>query len=278
MSEAAAATAPSPTTAPGPEAAAGASAPAPAPAKPTRPEGTPDKFWNDETGVDVPGLLKSYRNIEQFAAKKAPELIPDVLERLANEAVEKRRPEIEAELKTKLSKPKAPEKYELKAWKAGDEDVRLSLESEDLKAFSDFAVKAGLSQEQFQAAVEYSWHQEQARAPKAEIELAKLGEHADQRVARVADWIKANLKPDYHRAAADVAVFSEGIEMFEAIMEATGTPAFVADNSVMIGGEKVTLESLREMMKDPRYSDDRLRDRDYVAKVEAGFKKLYKGR
>jgi len=42
-------------------------------------------------------------------------------------------------------------------------------------------------------------------------------------------------------------------------------------------GEELTREQLRDMMKDPRYSDPARRDDEYVKKIRQGFESLYPG-
>jgi len=42
-------------------------------------------------------------------------------------------------------------------------------------------------------------------------------------------------------------------------------------------GEDLTIERLREMMKDPRFSDPSRRDQDFIKKVNEGFEILYPG-
>ena len=38
---------------------------------------------------------------------------------------------------------------------------------------------------------------------------------------------------------------------------------------------KITMESLRELQKDPRYHDPVARDKDFVKMVDEGYRRLY---
>lgn len=115
--------------------------PADQPAKPQKPEGIPDKFWNAEKGeVDVAGLAKSYTELEKGRGK-APQQKP--VEQPDDDAAKKH-----AETKTKLEADvtaiKANKEAKPEDVKKAEEALAAHVKTAPADAAQDAVTKAGL--------------------------------------------------------------------------------------------------------------------------------------
>ena len=217
-----------------------------------RPDWVPEKFWNPDVGIRVHEAMKGYAELEGKLRTKKDEL--------------------RAELETERQKA-APEKYELKM----PDDIKIpdgmdiTLDEADPLAqwFTGLAKNWGMSQDQFNAAIRGYVEQELASMPKVADELAKLGDYATDRIQRVENWLYKSLAEPEYKALQPWLTDAASVQALEKLMKTSSPGDFDGDTQ----GETLTLEELRKMQDDPRYWRDQ--DKAFIAKVEAGYKRLY---
>lgn len=210
-----------------------------------RPDGLPEKFWDDEQGhLRTEDLLKSYLELEQrvSAGRNA-----DV--------------------------PQSPNDYEL--------EIKSDLFRDDpeIQTINARLHEAGFTNQQAQLVYELA---EERLAPlvadlvavsDAENQVERLHRHfggADrwhEMSRQIAAWGRSNLpKPVF-----DVLGTSfEGVTTMHQMM-VKNEPALVKDGVTSAGA--MTEGALRSLMRDPRYWRDQ--DPDIVEKVRQGFQALY---
>jgi len=222
------------------------------------PEGKPDwladKFWNpDLKAPRTEVLAKSFNELEGKLRTKTEELKEEVLADLRAQAPEK----YEVNLSEDLKLP---------------ENVEFNLTDEDplVGWFSGFAKDIGLTQEQFDKAINEYVGIEIGNMPDMEAEIGKLGDHGQDRLLRVHNWLETRLSEDELSSMSSLLNSAEQIAALEKLMKASGPNDFDGDS----GDEPLTLEELREMQNDTRYWQDK--DPAFIKKVEAGYQRLYK--
>ena len=114
---------------------------------------------------------------------------------------------------------------------------------------------------------------EQAKIVKEKIE--KLGENAQARIQAVDSFSQAYFTPDEHEYLSQtIGTTAEGIEILEKIMQMRNENISSYQQQEPLN--KLTLEDVRGMMKDPRYFDPKERDESFVRKVDDAFARLYR--
>lgn len=218
-----------------------------------KPDWLPDKFWNPEIKAPRTEILaKSFNELEGKLRTKTDDL----------------KNEIYAELRAS-----APEKYEINlAEDVLPANVEFDFNEEDplVSWFSEFAREKGLTQDEFDAAINKYVSIEVSALPDVNKEIEKLGDHGQDRLLRVHNWLDKRLSQDQFTALAPTLTSAAQIEALEALMKTTGPAQFDGDNQA----SPLTLEELRTMQNDPRYWRDK--DPAFIKKVEAGYKRLYK--
>jgi hypothetical protein len=210
--------------------------------QPRRPEGLPDKFWDEARGeLRTDALANSYLQLEQkLGAMGGAEV------------------------------PADPSGYAIEAGDGipeADPEVNARLHA------------AGFSQAQAQLVYELAG---QYLAPMmsgmaaefvAQAEQDRLAQHFggrerwDELSGQIRDWGKANLGQEVYRALSGTA---EGVKAIHRMM-AEGEPALLRDGHAF--GAPESEESLRALMRDPKYWRDH--DPAVVARVQKGFQQLY---
>lgn len=223
------------------------------------PEGKPDwaadKFWNPDTKeVRTEVLHKSFSELEGKFREKT----------------EKLKEEIVAEMRAN-----APEKYE---FNISDEievpdNIDLNFNEEDPLAqwFFSFAKEQGLSQETVDQAINQYVEIELKNMPDVAAEVEKLGDHGQDRMLRVHNWLESKLTEDEFAALNPLLSSAAQVEALEKLMKTSGPADFDGDNST----PALTLEELRAMQNDERYWKQQ--DKAFIKKVEDGYARLYKG-
>lgn len=221
----------------------------------SRPEGLPEKFWDEEKGeVRVDALVKSYLELEKKFSKTMP--LPESEEDKLN-------------LLRTLGTPETPEDYEV--------DVSHGLFSIDPEVNSRLHAK-GLTPEQMQEVYNLA-------AEKMVPMIAALAGdfQADREIERLIEFFggeekwretsrqllafgKKNLPEDVLESLSSTY---EGVISLYRMMKSQDTGMKKDGETAAATGEK----ELHAMMRDPKYWRDR--DPAYVAKVTEEFKKLY---
>ena len=234
------------------------------PAPADRPADVPEKFWDDEVGaVRVDALVKSYLELERKlgAGRRETEPQPDTEAEMP--------PVPEAEPLLAMEPSAEPEAWEIAApHPLIEPDGELN---EQLRS-------AGFSQGQAQLVYDLAAQrllpviQDALGEIEAQQQLERLQRHfggadAWSHTARqLKSWATSHLDPAIHETLASSY---EGVLALHQMMRAT-------EPELLAGGEPAPALSeaaLVEMVRDPRYW--RQRDPEFIARVTAGFKRLY---
>lgn len=221
-----------------------------------RPEGLPDKFW-DETKQEVrlPALIKSYTELEK---------------KLSGGGFDAESDEGKAQLFSLLGRPETADAYEV--------DCSHGLFSPDPE-LNQRLHERGFTSAQVQTVYDAAAEKlvpliaEMAGEFQADREIERLvekfgGAEKWQEVCRqLLTYGRAHLPED---VLEGLSCSYEGVMALYRMMKGE-TPSLKSEQAVS-GGEDET--ALRAMMKDPRYWKEK--DPSFIAKVTKGFEKLYK--
>lgn len=211
-----------------------------------RPEWLPEKYSTPED------LAKAYKQLESKLGAR------------------------DADIKKKLMDEITAERYSNRPEKAGDYkvpdfvDEKSAVDSDLLKWWSEHSFENGFSQDQFEKGIQV--YMDSMSSPNLKAEYDKLGENAEDRINAASLFANKFFPADAMPAIERMCETHEGIIALEAIMESQKSKSFSGDSDAPA---TLTLESLRSMMDDPRYSDRTKHDPAYIRKVNEGFKKLY---
>lgn len=222
-----------------------------------RPENVPEKFWNAETGeIRTDELLKSNEHLEKFVGGKKDELRDEIIDELSEEAISE-----------------APDEYAMPALPEGitEEDVA---ENPMYSWWVDHCAENAYTQEMFEDGVNKYINSYQEAQTNLDGEIEKLGENANARLDAVDSFTSSYFSPDqYEYISATLGQTAEGIEVLERIMDMNKQSISTVQTEPM---NKMTLEDVRSMMKDPRYFDPKERDESFVKRVDDAFARLYR--
>lgn len=231
----------------------------PAPNPPARPADVPEKFWDAARGeIRIETLLQSYRELERKLGRSVP--IPEGPE--DHGALER--------LLTTLGRPERPEDYEIEPphpLLAPDESLKQALH------------EAGMSQQQAQKVFELAADRLLPILSEAndELESARAVDRLEQHFGGAAAWRETSrqlkrwaehvLTPETYET---LAASYDGILALHEMMR-KDEPRIQGSS----GGNRIGLEeeSLKEMVRDPRYWRDR--DPQFIARVTDGYKRLF---
>jgi len=212
-----------------------------------RPEWLPEKFKSEKD------LAEAYGNLEKKIGQKEDDLKKQWEEELQTEAF-KDRPE-----------------------KVGDyilpDDIDQTMSSDDtlLKWWADYSFENGSSQEEFTSGIEKYIERINASVPNPDEELKRLGDNGQERVQAVELWSNQFFPDTMKESLEAITTTADGIMVLEHFMEQMkDRPNVQAEPE-----NKITLESLRSMQKDPRYHDPVHGDRDFQNMVDDGYRRLY---
>jgi len=219
-----------------------------------RPDWLADKFWNPDLKAPRTEMLgKAYNELEGKIRGKTEDFREEIrLEMIAN----------------------APEKYEVNLSKELKipENVELDFSEDDplVSWFFGFAKENGLSQEKVDKALNDYVGIELAGMTDVRAEIEKLGDHGQDRMLRVHNWLETKLSDEQFRAINPLLSSAAQVEALEVLMKTAGPADFEGDG----GGSPLSLEELREMQNDKRYWQEK--NPAFIKTVEAGYKRLYK--
>ena len=228
-------------------------------ARPARPAGVPEKFWDAESGaMRTEALLKSYLELE----RKLGSVVP-----LPSDEVDQ---EGQAGLMRLLGVPETPEQYQIESRHellGPDPEINARLH------------EAGFTKRQAQLVYDLAADHlipllDQTVAElSATREVERLASHfggpAPWRTTaqQIKTWGEANLTPDVF---GTLASSYDGVLAIHQMMQAR-EPAVLNESN----GTRAEVDEgkLARMMRDPRYW--RERDPSFVAQVTEGFRRLY---
>lgn len=219
-----------------------------------RPEGLPDKFWNEEKSIpDYEGMTKAYSELEKKQSLSQERIREQVIEELNEEY--------------KSSLPASPEDYDYKP-PEGMEDLEVNNEDPLLNWFKGFAHEHGLPEESFRDGVNAFIEYQSSMIPDPAREMAELGENGEARVEAVDMWARANLPERmYNNIMESIPFTAKSMEILEEIIAQT-QPQSMPLARETAANVNPTMEDVRREMDKPEYWDPGKRDLGHVRRVE----------
>ena len=221
----------------------------------SKPDWVADKFWNAETKtIRNEPLHKAYNELEGKMRGKEDEIRESIRAEMVAAAPDEYKVNLSEDLKI-------------------PDNVEFNLTAEDPMVgwFFGFAKENGMSQETVDKAINEYIGVELSNLPDVGKEIEKLGDHGQDRMLRVHNWLESKLSDAQFTAINPLLSSADQVEALEVLMKSSGPGDFQGDG----GGKPLSLEELREMQDDPRYW--REKNPAFIAKVTAGFKRLHKG-
>ena len=213
-----------------------------------RPEWLPEKFNNPED------LAKSYTELSSKLGEKEESLRDRLIEELQNEAYSNR--------------PESAGDYQLPE----SIDESEAVDNELLKWWSEHSFENGYSQDEFAKGIEMYMSAVQGNEPDLDAEAEKLGDNSSARIEAVSLFASKFFPEETMGAIERMCESADGIIALEHIMSALQDAPVASDTAP---STRLTEDSLRSMMNDPRYYDPARREQAYVTEIQEGFKKLY---
>tara|TARA_R110000823_G_scaffold100826_2_gene216688 strand:- start:249 stop:1019 length:771 start_codon:yes stop_codon:yes gene_type:complete len=217
------------------------------------PEGLPEKFKSTED------LLQGYKSLEQKLGLTREETKAELQAELLEQAYSER-PET-------IGDYKIPEIL--------DQDK--VADNELLNWWANHSYDNGFSQKDFEKGIEIyakNLPQEESIEVVQQEELSRLGDNANARIDAVSRFVYKDFPPETHGALEKLAETADGIIALETMMGNRVEGSVINNNTQPVS--RVTEIQLREMMKDERYHNPTKRDQNFVNKVDAGFKELFR--
>tara|TARA_Y100000996_G_C22528287_1_gene645373 strand:- start:492 stop:1274 length:783 start_codon:yes stop_codon:yes gene_type:complete len=222
-----------------------------------RPENVPEKFWNAEDGeIRTDELLKSNEHLEKFVGGKKDELRDEIIDELSQEA--------ESEVPEEYTLPALPETVT-------EEDV---VANPLFDWWKDHCVTNAYNQEMFEDGINSFITAQHEYQPNLEQESTKLGENANARIDAVDAFAQSHFgADDYEYLQSTLGQSARGIEILERFMDMQKQNISSTQTEPV---NRLRLEDVRSMMKDPRYFDPKERDESFVRQVDDAFQRLYR--
>ena len=153
------------------------------------------------------------------------------------------------------------------------DNVELDFSEEDplVSWFFGFAKENGMSQDTVDKALNQYVGIEMENMTDISAEIEKLGDHGQDRMLRVHNWLESKLSTDQLTSLNPLLNTAGQVEALEALMKTQGPADFDAD----AGGAPLSLDELRTMQNDKRYWQDK--DPAFIKTVSDGYARLYKG-
>ena len=226
-----------------------------------RPADVPEKFWDDEVGaVRMDALVKSYLELERKlgSGRREPEPEPETLQSL--------------EVETMPEPSPAPEP---EAWAIASPHPLIEPDGE----LNELLRSAGFNQTQAQLVYDLAAQrllpviQDALGEIEAQQQLERLQRHFggaetwSHTARQLKSWAASHLDPAIHETLAGSY---EGVLALHQMMRAS-EPELLAGAAEP--APELSEGALVELMRDPRYW--RQRDPEFIARVTAGFKRLY---
>lgn len=169
----------------------------------------------------------------------------------------------------------APENYEFSIAEGLEGKVDLDVDSEQYKAFRDFAKESNMSNDLFNNIVNshlqaLAGSQEKAQTDVAEnqkAELEKLGTESSNIINEVTSWGQNNLTSDEFESFRGLANSADNIKLLQKMIAKTTSSKVDAKASTAPAHSR---DDLRTMMADPRYMNDMV----FRANVDSKYKQM----
>lgn len=228
-----------------------------------RPADLPEKFWDRDAGaIRVDALVKSYVELERKLGSPRNESTP-----VAEAAVA---PPPEPAADAGGTAPVPPTGYTIVSPHpliAADAEVDARLLGAGLTQ-AQAQLVYDLAAERLLPVLRDALDEIGARQQVERLQQHFGGAESWQHTARqLKAWASGNLDPETH---ATLATSYDGVLALHQMMRAS-EPALLDATGMPVG--ELSADALAEMMRDPRYW--RQRDPEFIARVTAGFKRLY---
>jgi hypothetical protein len=225
---------------------------------PQRPEWLPEKFR------DPAELATSYKELEGRMRTRTDDLKRGLAE------------EVKADLLR--HRPESPDKYALELPEGAlPEGMEFKPNTDDplYRTFREVAYEHGIPQATFSRLVSAYVESIGSMLPDRAAEIAKLGENGRDRLDAAMLWAQANVPERQREWLISVSDRAEAVEFVEWARTVAGDPRQGdRTSSAVPNGPPPSADELRAMQGDPRYYDPRRRDKDFVRKVDEGYRHL----
>ena len=202
-------------------------------------------------------LEKGYVELEKFVGGKKDELRDEIINELSEEAI-----------------GEAPEEYELPPLPEGITETMV-VENPMFDWWNKHCSENAYTQEMYEDGVNKYIDNFMNNVPDYDAEVQRLGENANARLDAVDSFVSTSFSPDQSELiSSTLGQTAEGIEVIERMMamQRQNIESSVQTEPV----NKLSLEDVRSMMKDPRYYDPKEREESFVKRVDDAFARLYR--
>jgi hypothetical protein len=227
---------------------------------PERPEHIPEKFWDIDTGeVKLDDMAKSYTNLEKFSTGKKEEMREQLLSELQTEATE--------------GLPEDASGYQLPPLVEGITEEMVE-ENPLTGWWREHCHDLGMPEEVFQTGVEKYVDMMVGGQPNLEAEAEKLGENARERLDAVTAFAQSTFPPEeFEVISATLGQSAIGVQALERMQDAMRS-SISRSEQVAQPDRALSVDDVKNMMKDPKYFDPRHRDASFVKRVNDMWARL----
>lgn len=260
-------------------------------AKAERPEWLGDKFWDAEAGAPrTEQLARSYSDLERLIGSRVGDLGPEARRKLAEALPDTLKETWDGEMRARLSEDAeflAPleEKWKSAHLKAAPEAYEVPKLSEE-RGFDpehvlygkavETAKRLGLDQAAFGEVMgllaEAQADQAAALSGATTEQWKSSVTDLEQRANAVNNRLKA-LAPEHGQALLEQVRDPNAFLALEAVIKATSAKPLALEP--VQAPEQLSEAQLRQMQRDPRYTDPVKRDPAFVAQIQKGWQRLY---
>lgn len=274
-------------------------APTAAPATGERPAYVPEKYWSPEKGADFEALGKGYGELQSLLGKRVAELAPEQRELLTEQFGDQLKETMRAELRASMvedpelakavlerNAPKAPEAYQVPPSLA-EKGINLDFTHPAFVKVAEVGKAAGLSQEQMAPILEAGVELLAPYTMPLESKMAAVGpdymQRATQAVTLARNLVERNVSDlgEREQVRGQVEKLMLEINSPEAFLGFERLLGTTREASLPLGGggERTvyTEDSVRQMMRDPRYWAAGKRDPAFVAEIDKAWQLLKGG-
>ena len=211
-----------------------------------RPDDLEDKFWDNDRGINVGNLNKSYREVTRRFSTKT-----DLLREEAKQQLLSGRPEAAGDYKPEITG--LPDGI----------DFQVDVESGFFKEATATLHRLGATQEDFATLLKAYADYSIGQLPDLEAEKAKLGDDAEGRINTAYAFVERNL-PEEHRAFLNMmADTADGIQFIEWLMGEMGEPRQGGPmGGATPGAATLSRDEVNALMMTPEYFDPTARAAD----------------
>lgn len=220
----------------------------PATEAPVRPEWLPEKFETPEA------LATSYGELESKIGQNRDTIRDELMSEFEQEAY--------------ANRPPSADEYTIPE----GVDESLAVDNPLFRWWAGHSFENGYSQEEFEDGISQYAQFLGSQGPDLDVEIKNLGENATARIEAANAWANNFFPEELHDAFLMIGQTAVGIKALEYMQSQTKQSPM---NGTSQPSPSLTLDEVRTMQADPRYSDPVRRDRAFVAKVDEAYARLF---